>query len=225
MPDYTFDRQSQRYRNKATGKFIGQTKIEELTRKAIRSAEDEILQVADQLIQEKISIADWQAKTAKHLKQLHIQQYLLGRGGQKMMIDADLDIITAKLKQEFGYLDAFGQDIKSGMSVAQFEARVNLYLKNGRSSYQLARRQGHQESGHTYERRRLGAAEHCQPCLGYADRGWQESGQLPNIGSECDCRANCKCFFEFSKEKPDSIRSQRFGWIGTRFDLSLNILG
>lgn len=225
MTDYTFDRLSQRYRNKATGKFIGQAKIEELTRKAIRSAEDEILQVADQLIQEKISIADWQAKTAKHLKQLHIQQYLLGRGGQKMMVDADLDVITAKLKQEFGYLDAFGQDIKAGMSVAQFESRVNLYLRSGRSSYQLARRQGHQESGHTYERRRLGAAEHCQPCLGYADRGWQEAGALPHIGAECDCRANCKCFFEFSKEKPDSIRSQRFGWIGKSFDLSLNILG
>lgn len=220
MPtDFTFDRGSQRYRNTNTGKFVSAAKVRQLTIEAIRIAEDETLQVADLLIEGKISISEWQLTTAKTLKNLHIQQYLLGRGGQKMITADDRDIISNKLQQEFKYLDQFGKDIKVGMSQAQFESRLNLYLNNGRTTYELGRRQGFQQAGYNWERRRLGAAEHCSPCVGFAGLGWQPIGALPNVGADCDCRANCKCFFEYAQEKPDRFMP-RMGWIGSA---SLNI--
>jgi hypothetical protein len=215
MADFTFDRQVQRYRDSSTGRFLGELTMRSLTKIAIRIAEDDTLQVADLLIDGKITIAEWQRTTAKTLKQMHIQQYLLGRGGEKLMVDADYEVISNKLKQEFRYLDQFGKDIKSGMSVAQFEARLQLYLNNGRSSYQLGKREGHDIAGFGWERRRLAIADHCQPCIGYANLGWQPIKSLPSIGAECDCRANCQCAFEYSREQPeDSMLHYQFGWIG-----------
>lgn len=213
MPEFTFDRAVQRYRN-SKGQFISETKMLELTQRTIEQTQKDVNTIADLFVSQKISLSTWESQTAVALKQMHIQSYMLGRGGQKMMSQRDYGIVGDKLKQEYRYLDQFAQDIKAGMSEAQFRARLRMYLNNARSSYQLAKREGHEKAGFKWERRKLAVAENCDPCINYAELGWQPIKTLPGIGDRCDCRANCKCRFEFSKDKPsDFMLSAGFGWL------------
>jgi hypothetical protein len=214
MPEFTFDRSLQRYRNNK-GKFISESKMLELTQKTIDLAKKDVNTIGDLLIAGKLSLAEWERGTAMALKQLHTQSYLLGRGGQKMMNQSDYGSIGYALQQQYYYLSNFAQDIKLGMSQAQFKARLNQYVAAGRTSYEWGRRNGHKEAGYTWERRKLGVAHHCNPCVNYSEMGWVIIGSLPGIGQQCDCRANCKCSFEFSLEQPTNNApfTRPFGWL------------
>ena len=215
MAQFTFDRAVQRYRN-SKGQFISNSKMLELTQRAIDLAKTDANTIADLFVDGKIALAEWQRGTALALKQAHIQSYLLGRGGQKMMTQRDYGIIGQKLQREYAYLDQFADAIKEGMSEAQFRARLQQYLNNPRTTYEAARREGHQEAGYSWERRVLGTTNNCNPCVNYAERGWVMIGELPAIGAQCDCRANCRCSFEFEREQPTNswALSAGFGWLG-----------
>ena len=215
MADFTFDKSVQRYRG-SDGRFLSQSTMLDLTQKAIDLAKTDVGTITDLFVDGKIALAEWTRGIALALKNAHLQSYMLGRGGQKMMNQADYDQVAAKLKTDFNYLDGFAQDIKSGMSKDQLRARVQLYLNNVRSSYEDGQRQGHQAAGYQWESRQLNGTNNCDPCIGYAAMDWVAIGTLPGIGSACDCRANCKCIFLYRKDQPTNSNSilKGFGWLG-----------
>jgi hypothetical protein len=214
---YTYDRNLQRYR-RDDGKFVSAADIADLTKYMIEKARERTTTIANDLIEGKIELAEWTRQTAIELKEIHSQQYLLGRGGLKNMTQRDYGILGARLKKEYNYLNNFAIDIRDGkMSIAQFQARLNLYLSATDASYHAARRESHKQAGFQFERRRLASSNNCNPCVSYASMGWVAIGTLPSIATACDCRANCKCFFEYSKDKPDGLLNRSFGWLeGTK---------
>lgn len=201
MSDFTFDRSVQRYRA-SNGRFISNATMITLVETAASNAADDVLSIGNILVQGKVSLAEWQRATAIALKQMHIQQYLLGIGGEKMVTGSDRRRMSDRIQSELDYLAGFADDLLSGMSEAQFMARLQLYVEAGRSTYERARRAGHLTEGYHWERRRLGNAVHCDPCIGHSAKGWQDIGTLPHIGENCDCKSRCKCSFEFSLEEP-----------------------
>lgn len=210
---YTYDRNLQRYR-RDDGKFVSAADIEDLTKFMIEKARGQTDTIANDLIEGKIELSEWTRQTALQLKELHSQQYLLGRGGLKNMTQRDYGILGARLKKEYKYLNGFAKDIRdNSMTIAQFQARLKLYLSSTDASYQAARREAHKDAGFDFERRRLGTKNNCDPCASYAGMGWVAIGTLPSIATQCDCKANCKCFFEYSKDKPDGLLGRSFGWI------------
>jgi hypothetical protein len=210
---YTYDRNLQRYR-RDDGKFVSAADIQDLTKYMIEKARVQTSSIANELIEGKIELSEWTRQTALQLKEIHSQQYLLGRGGLKNMTQRDYGILGARLKKEYKYLNNFATDIRDKqMSIAQFQARLNLYLSSTDASYQAARREAHKSAGFTSERRRLGSLKNCPPCGSYAGMGWVAIGTLPAIATACDCKANCKCFFEYSKDEPDGFLNRSFGWV------------
>lgn len=213
---YTYDRNLQRYR-RDDGKFVSAADIEDLTKYMISKAKERTDAIANRLIENSIDLSEWTRQTALELKELHSQQYLLGRGGLMNMTQRDYGILGARLKKEYQYLNKFATDIRDGtLTIAQFKSRVNLYLSATDASYELSRRESHRAEGFAFERRRLGTTNNCNPCVSYAGMGWVTIGTLPAIATACDCRANCKCFFEYSREKPDGLLNRSFGWIEGR---------
>jgi hypothetical protein len=210
---YTYDRNLQRYR-RDDGKFVSAADIEDLTKYMIEKARVQMSAIANDLIEGKIELSEWTRQTALQLKEIHSQQYLLGRGGLKNMTQRDYGILGARLKKEYKYLNNFAIDIRDKeMSIAQFQARLNLYLSSTDASYQAARRESHKQAGFQFERRRLGTSNNCNPCVSYAGMGWVTLGTLPAIATACDCKANCKCSFEYSKDQPDGLLGRSFGWV------------
>ncbi len=196
MPDFSYSKSARQYRDNRTGRFLSTEQAKGLIEKQITAIAEDIGTIGDLFAQDLISLQTWESETAQALKTLHIQSYVLGKGGMRQMTDADYRNISDKLRYQFQKLRGFSQDIiNEGMSEAQFNARLDLYTSAARSSYENGRRAAHSEGW--LERRILGGSNHCDPCLGYAAKGWQAKGILPGIGEDCDCMARCNCAFEF----------------------------
>ncbi len=216
--EFLFDKKSQRYRYKDSGKFVSKDAIASLTQKHIDQVSADATKVIDLLIDKKISVSTWESTTAQTIKELSIAQYILGKGGIARMEQKDYGEIGYLLKQQYKYLRGFSEDLLAGnLTESQARSRLQQYINDGRTLYEAGRREAHLTDNFTRERRIRTKADSCSECIDYAARGWVEIGTLPAIGSDCSCKSNCGCRWEFSKtDKTDSILTQDYGWLKPR---------
>lgn len=203
-PYWQFDKRSGRYRDKSTGRYLSQSSLETLQRRHINQVEKDIQVIGDLLLSGKISLATFQEAMGKSLKTLHLHQMLIGRGGINQATSSDYLAVGRQLRQEYSWLRNFAIDINRGYSIsekgqqvplteARFRARLKLYAKAGRVSFQTGQQEVAKSQGKYFMWRTLGVAEHCADCLRYAAMGIQPIGVLPLPGVACACRANCRC--------------------------------
>jgi hypothetical protein len=221
--EFEFDPKTHRYRYKKSGKFLGREAMKALTQKAINQVENDLLVIADLLVDRKISLTTWEQQTQEGLRRLHTWQYHLGIGGQANFKAEDQAVLNNRLVEEFGYLRGFTEALNSGnLSEAQFRYRLNLYVNNTDNTYELAFYKGHIRNGFKWERRKRSKDDSCAECFFYESLGWRTIGNLPNPGSQCSCKANCGCFKEFSNEDlipADAgfagvlVANQSWGWL------------
>lgn len=199
QPDWTFDSTLGRYRDRATGRFLSKREALALTQRSIANASRELLEITTSLANGVIQLQDWQRRFAQLLKELHLAQYLLGRGGAANVYPADFLVVARILKEEYRFLDAFARDIALGrLSVAQAQARARLYLNKTTTSYWQGDAKAQERASHPQEMRRLLApVEHCPDCVAYAAAGWVPVGTLPMPCVNCQCGANCRCTVEY----------------------------
>jgi hypothetical protein len=199
QPDWTFDSTIGRYRDRSTGRFLSKREALALTERGILAAGRELQQITDLMLSGGIPLGDWQRRFAQLLKELHLGQYILGRGGAANVYPADFLAVARVLKEEYRYLDTFAREISLGkLSEAQLRARARLYLNKTTSSYWLGNATAQERASHPREMRRLLApVEHCPDCLVYASAGWVPVGTLPMPGVNCQCGANCRCSVEY----------------------------
>lgn len=203
MSRWEYDRRVQRYRDKATGRFLGESALHNLIRQNQNQMGKAAQQVARELVNGKTTVGQFALQMRKVLKELHIGNYLLGRGGTKSLKASDYGKIGGILSREYAYLRGLCRDLALGkVTSGQFLQRLGLFVSQSRNTYEYARRESHQAAGFMYERRVRHALESCAECIAYAARGWQPIGTLPAIGTACSCRANCKCSFEYRREPP-----------------------
>ena len=216
-PTFRYETSTQRYRYTSglrKGQFVSEEQIIKLTQSVIASNKQSVMKVADSLIGGKINLAEWEKQTVIALKEMHIQSYLLGRGGLKNITPNDYNIIENKLQSEYKYLRKFAQDIINvGMSSAQFAARLNLYLESAQGTYELGRFHAHLTAGYNWEKRIRTKTESCDDCIMWAGMGWQPIGSLPNRGEKCQCRSRCGCKKLYSEEKPKDSLLMPIGWL------------
>jgi hypothetical protein len=199
QPQWSFDTRTARYRNASTGRFLSQRDALQLTERSIAAASRELETQVVALAQGVTSLGDWQRSLALLLKQLHLGQFILGRGGIAHTTPADFLEVGRILKDEYRYLEGFGRDLAAGrLSVAQARARARLYLAKSRLSFWAGQRQAQAQGPLPVEMRRsLAPVEHCTECITYAAAGWMPLGALPLPTVDCSCRSNCRCTVEY----------------------------
>jgi hypothetical protein len=171
----------------------------------IRSAQGNMRNLSDQLIARRISLAEWQLGMQREIKIVCTISGVLGRGGWMALSQADYDFLNRLTARQFSYLNKFAREIASGAQPlnGHLRRRSEMYAKAARGVFEEMRRRFEQmDNGKVFERRVLGAGEHCQTrgdipgCVELAALGWQPIGTLPPIG-ESPCITNCKCHFDF----------------------------
>lgn len=199
QPDWSFDTNTARYRNSVTGRFLSQRDALQLTERSIAAASAEIESQVLSLAQGVTPLGVWQRQLATLLKQVHVGQFILGRGGIAHTTPADFLEVGRILKSEYRYLEGFGRDLAAGrLSVAQARARVRLYLAKSRLSFWAGQRQAQLQGPTASEMRRLLApVEHCAECVAYARAGWVPIGNVPLPTVDCSCRSNCRCTVQY----------------------------
>jgi hypothetical protein len=142
-----------------------------------------------------VPVDAWFDAMQHQIKRAHIQAAVIGRGDRAAMTQADWGRVGARLREEYGFLRQFGQEIAEGnLSAAQITARAQQYANHTQMSYWDANRAGQTA---TQERRVLNPGETCPDCERFAGMGWQPIGTLPPPGVDSECRSNCNCSMEF----------------------------
>jgi len=222
--EFRFDPTTGRYRYKDSGKLAPEQAILNLTRRRAEKAGRELESITDMLFKGDMDMESWQKTAAKKIKTMHVENSILGHGGEKYMNNSDFLKTGNTLKQEYKYLRRLSQQIKNGeISGAQAKNRIRQYARRSRASFWEGKEKRQKEAGMKWMKRILGVTDHhCADCLGYAAAGWQPIGTLPKPTRACACGANCLCSVKYAKEKPenDSLKEayNRFraniGWVG-----------
>ena len=199
-PEYGWNSDAQRYIDLRTGQFVSRAQVRTALDQAIVSAKDGMRDIAQDLVDGNISLADWQTRMAQQIKLIHLASGAAAVGGWAQLTPSDYGRIGAALRQQYAYLQRFALQIENGLVPldGRLIVRSLLYGEAGRGTFEDFARAAAQRAGMTHERRVLGAAEHCKDCVKYAGWGWKPIGTLPRIGNS-QCVTNCHCTFEFRK--------------------------
>ncbi|HMN12579.1 MAG TPA: hypothetical protein PKD55_09675 [Bellilinea sp.] len=168
--------------------------------KVVTASKLEMRAVSQQLVNGEITLAQWQLAMERGVKTVQVASAVAARGGWAQMTQSDWGAVGAETKRQYEYLRRFAGEIASGKQPlnGRLVVRAELYGEAGIGAFEQMRRR---VMGARFERRVLGAAEHCPDCIRFAALGWQPAGFLPRIG-ESRCRVHCRCRFEFANELP-----------------------
>jgi hypothetical protein len=199
--EFFYDKRTNRFRYSDTGRFAPREAILNLSKKNIKSAENQLVVLTDLLMDGRMRLDDWQRSVGSLIKTLHIENLLLGKGGINNTFANDYLSAGRELKKEYQYLKDFAQDIKDGtVSKSQALSRVKMYGRKSKLGYWLGLDVSN--ANKKYMRRILAPVEHCPECLQYGSMGWQLKGTLPLPTQACSCRSNCRCTVVYADSLP-----------------------
>ena len=197
-----------RYIDLATGRFIPFLDVRDSLEEVMDASGLRMNALTDSLINEQISLAEWQLGMMEEIKTSHTAAAAAARGGWAQMSQADWGATGRLIRTQYDFLRNFANEIASGKQRLDGTARfrTDLYARAARGTFEETRRRYERlMNGMEEERRVLGEADHCKGCLAQAKLGWQPIGTLDPIGAE-ECVTNCHCTFIYRKRGPD-------GWI------------
>lgn len=193
---YGYEAATGRYRNLTTGRYVSEADVMRLMQAEIDSSMERMrdLLAAAQSGETPYTIADWQRAMANELRQVHGEMLMLSVGGRNNVTAEDWGSLGLRLRDEYAYLNGFANDIAGGLSDAQIDARMQMYADASWNSFWHGKTDAMERAGFSEERRILDPqAETCGDCEGYAARGWQPMGTLPEPGEKSQCLRRCRC--------------------------------
>ena len=200
-PEYIWNARLRRYQDADTGRIVSNKQVRAALDAVILSAKHETRTLTQQLLNGKITLAEWQEQMAFNLKMQTLASHALAKGGWAQMTASDFGKVGAELKKQYAYLQKFALDIQDNR--ISFDKRIltraDLYAESARGTFEDVLREMACAEGFDRERRNLGVADHCKSCVRYARMGWQVLGTLPSIGTKSLCMTNCHCSFEFAR--------------------------
>jgi hypothetical protein len=188
------------------GSFISREAILRLTLDSIENNKGNLVGLADELANQRITLKEFQLEAAKQVRLIHTQQAAIAAGGFDRVTPEMWLSVARELQRQYrtGRNIETGQryglkwlceDIKNGkVSLPQLKQRLALYANSGKASFWEIDTQVQFNKGLTHGIRKLGATHrHCVPCLLYASYGPQPLTSIIRPTQQCDCGPNCVC--------------------------------
>jgi hypothetical protein len=202
--EYYFNQKTQRYHHRSgslKGKMVSGATVTQSRENFISESTNNLLALTKQLTTEKKSLKEWEEQASQILTRQHAISYLLGIGGEKNLEDSDIEAINNRVKSELIYLRRLSNDYEKGLvSDSQLNARIKMFTRSSRGTYEGAKQTSHKKNGFLWEQRILTKTENCNQCYEYSLRGWQRIGVLPPPTVACNCRSNCGCYKIYSNQ-------------------------
>lgn len=197
--DFTYSPATGRYRYTASGRFVTRSQVEEAIAGVVRGTAEEARRLAIALQEDRISLDLWRASMRDLVKDAHLYQAALAKGGWAQLTPADLGRLGPELRFHYARLERFVNQLADGLPTnGSFFQRVEMYMNMARPSYYTVREQVEAELGNTMEYNILGPKEHCEGCLEATALGKVPVGTLPKVGTR-PCKANCSCRIGYTR--------------------------
>lgn len=169
-PGWVWEPRARRYREKASGRFIDQTRLRELR----NLWTDRMLARSDRLVErlaaKEIDLPTWVGEMRNLIKDTYGAQYMAARGGRHAMTQSDWGRVGRMVRDQYGYLQGFARDLAGGrLSEGQAMVRARLYIESSTQAFE----QGKRES--------FGLPAGALP-------------QMPGDG-QTECLTNCRCYW------------------------------
>lgn len=203
-PSYRWNERVGRYVN-TSGQFVPFAEVRDALEDIMDASAYRMNTLTQQLVNEQISLAEWQSGMMEQIKISHTAAAASARGGWAQMSQADWGAAGQMIRTQYDYLRNFANEIASGKQALDGRAlvRADLYAQAPRGTFEeMRRRYERLMNGMEEEARALGEADHCDGCLAQAAMGFQPFGVLEPIGSQ-ECVTNCHCRFIYRKLGPD----------------------
>lgn len=178
--EYEWSASANRWRKIETGRFVSERTLTSWRNQARAALEDEATDLMQRLTDGKISIQLWEREMQEVLRNAHISDYLLARGGRHSLTAADRAIIGAQLDAQYRHLRGFTRTLIEGkLSEEAAKARARMYPRSGNTSFNMGR-----------------------------ESAW--SLNLPgHPGQGTDCLSNCRCVWQITTRGNKTIASWR----------------
>jgi hypothetical protein len=111
---WSYDQKSGRYRDER-GRFLSKASIEKLVDARIDKLDGLLRRFTRMLINEQITLDQWQSSVRESLKAAHIQAAIIGYGGKANMGSAEYGRIGQRLREEYTYLQNFAGQLLSAI--------------------------------------------------------------------------------------------------------------
>jgi hypothetical protein len=206
-PKFSWSAESGRYRDISTGKYIPQTRVTAALKRVETKARANIRGLSEGLQQGTIALPQWYAGMKQEIKQVHLVNAAVAKGGWAQMTPTDFGRVGGVVKKQYTYLNNFAIQIQDGkQSVNGIAFRADLYGKAGHSTYEATQQESAKDAGRTEEKNVLGKADHCQDCLDETAKGFVPIGTLIKIGERL-CTVACRCHLEYRGKGLDKSQS------------------
>jgi hypothetical protein len=207
MAAWKWNEAAGRYYNTETGRFLTRTRALEFVEASIDASGNATDLLASYVSDGLVSPADWHQLMKREIKDEYLRQGVLGKGGRAQMTQADWGSIGGQLKEQYGWLDKFAEQVATGdLSEATIRARSRMYIKSAREAYERAQATVAKGLGYDEEIWVLGIAEHCDDCVAFSEEGWQPIGYYPVPGQgQTQCLTNCACHKEYRKSDTGEV--------------------
>lgn len=216
LPGFTFGRDTQRYRDTTTGRFVARADIMGLLETQTESLERRLAGLTTALSEGALSPAYFAEQMRTEVRRAHLQNRALGAGGFERLGFDDYGAVGRKLRDDYARIANLAQGVADGsVTLPQALNRINGYAGNARREFyeadEKARRDAAEGKGMALLMiRDLGPSEHCPECLDFYQQGWQP--QLPLPCEDSRCNTHCRCTLRYREVAIDSAGE----WIGRR---------
>ncbi|KKM97692.1 hypothetical protein LCGC14_1165520 [marine sediment metagenome] len=197
-PQYLWNERAAQYSDRKSGRFVSRQVIRDQLDKVIDASSQVMRAVSQQLRDGNIGLAEWQLEMMQQIKTTHLAGGAMQRGGWQQMTQADFGRVGQIVRNEYGFLRNFAEQIAIGEQKLDgtLVRRASLYGQQGRPTYLTFWDSTAAQRGFDQERSILNPAEHCAECVSEAAKGFQPIGQMIPIGRRI-CRSNDRCDKEF----------------------------
>lgn len=186
---------------RANGHFVKKADVRKAIDTALERESGSALLLSQKLRNGTISLNAWRAEMRAMIKNVHIYDAAIAKGGFAQLTAADYGRIGQIVRGEYGFLEGFARDLASGKQAldGRFTERAKQYAQAGRKTYHQTERAVMRAAGYTTEFNKLGIAEHCGGCLAETARGHVPIGSLVPIGDR-QCRRKCRCSLGYGRD-------------------------
>ena len=133
----TYDPRVNRYRD-SNGRFISRERVLNAVQSSIDHSSNKAAALVQNYKDGNINILDFEKLARQEIKKAYIREGILGKGGGRdNMTSRDWSSIGGMLKEQYGYLHSFANDIHANdYTQGQIETRLQMYFKSSREAYE-----------------------------------------------------------------------------------------
>ncbi len=198
---YAWDNEHAQYRSNWTGKLIQEATV----RRAVERDHNAFLQrelqsIGQSLVDNKITLPQWQKQTAQAIKEAWVVNARIGTGGP--LSPSERGRLGGRLNFQYRRLNLLAKEIEQGkITPAQLRMRLTMYANSARTSYYDGLTSAKETAGFVEESRHIDPGKkNCDTCIAEQAKGRQPVGTLAKPGTICDGLTNCGCTMRYYKK-------------------------